>query len=159
MKNKRTNFLRGSIAVLGFIILAACVFWLPGRASYFATIGPEFAHLQYPVLIGIYITTIPFYYALFQTLRLLNYIDSNKPFSEKSEESIKKIKYAAFVISALYFIGFIFINFQKGALAPGVGLLGLLIAFASIAIAIFAAVLEELLNEAIMIKEENDYTI
>lgn len=159
MKNKRTNFLRGSLAVIGFIILAACVFWLPGRARYFATIGSEFAHLQYPVLIGIYITTIPFYYALFQALRLLDYIDSNEPFSEKSEESIKKIKYSAFIISASYFIGFIFINFQKGALTPGVGLLGLLIAFASIAIAIFAAVLEELLNKAIMIKEENDYTI
>jgi ABC-type nitrate/sulfonate/bicarbonate transport system permease component len=43
--------------------------------------------------------------------------------------------------------------------APGIILIGLVIIFASIVIAVFAAVLEKLLKKAIDIKAENDLTI
>ncbi len=43
--------------------------------------------------------------------------------------------------------------------APGLILLGLVITFAPTVIAVFAAVLEKLLKDAIDIKSENDLTI
>ncbi len=43
--------------------------------------------------------------------------------------------------------------------APGIILIGLVIVFASMVIAVFSAVLQRLLKEAIDIKSENDLTV
>ena len=43
--------------------------------------------------------------------------------------------------------------------APGIILIGMVIIFASMVIAVFAAVLQRLLQEAIDIKSENDLTV
>ncbi|MGV2643750.1 DUF2975 domain-containing protein, partial [Clostridium perfringens] len=43
--------------------------------------------------------------------------------------------------------------------APGIILIGMALIFASIVIAVFAAVLQKLLQEAIDIKSENDLTV
>ena len=43
--------------------------------------------------------------------------------------------------------------------APGVIFIGLVVPFASMVIAVFAAVLQRLLQEAIDIKSENDLTV
>lgn len=43
--------------------------------------------------------------------------------------------------------------------APGIIVIGLIIIFASMVIAVFAAVLQKLLKEAIDIKSENDLTV
>ena len=43
--------------------------------------------------------------------------------------------------------------------APGIIVIGLVIIFASMVIAVFAAVLQRLLQEAIDIKSENDLTV
>lgn len=43
--------------------------------------------------------------------------------------------------------------------APGIIVIGLIIIFASMVIAVFAAVLQKLLKEAIAIKSENDLTV
>jgi capsular polysaccharide biosynthesis protein len=51
------------------------------------------------------------------------------------------------------------ISWRKLDDAPGAIVIGLVIIFASIVIAVFAAVLEKLLRTAIDIKSENDLTI
>ncbi|MGV2488281.1 UNVERIFIED_CONTAM: DUF2975 domain-containing protein, partial [Bacillus mycoides] len=43
--------------------------------------------------------------------------------------------------------------------APGIIILGMLLIFASMVIAVFAAVLQRLLKDAIDIKSENDLTV
>ena len=43
--------------------------------------------------------------------------------------------------------------------APGIILIGMVIIFAALVIAVFAAVLQKLLQEAIDIKSENDLTV
>jgi hypothetical protein len=43
--------------------------------------------------------------------------------------------------------------------APGIIVIGMIIIFASMVIAVFAAVLQKLLKEAIDIKSENDLTV
>ena len=43
--------------------------------------------------------------------------------------------------------------------APGIILIGMVIIFASLVVAVFAAVLQRLLKEAIYIKLENDLTV
>ena len=107
-----------------------------------------------------YAAAIPFYFALYQAFKLLSYIDKNKAFSELSVKALKNIKYCAITISSLYVLGMpLFYLMAKKDDAPGIILIGLVIIFASMVIAVFAAVLQRLLQEAIDIKSENDLTV
>ncbi|MDG5788410.1 DUF2975 domain-containing protein [Evansella sp. AB-P1] len=157
-KQGTTLFLKITIFFIGIIVLLLCAFWLPMQANILAEMYPEFLYLKYPLLIGIYMTAIPFFFAMYKGFRLLNYIDMNQAFSELSVKSLGIIKYCSITISLLYVIG-IFILISQNAGNPGILLLGLVIIFASIVIAVFAAVLQKLLKSAINIKTENDLTV
>ena len=116
--------------------------------------------MKYLVLIDLYATAIPFYFALYQAFKLLSYIDKNKAFSDLSVKALKNIKYCAITISILYVAGMpLFFLMADKDDAPGIIVLGLVIIFASIVIAVFAAVLQKLLKDAIDIKSENDLTV
>ena len=150
MKRCSTIFLKIAVILIGIPVLALCIFWLPGFANY----------LPYPVLIGVYATAITFFFALYQALKLLSYIDKNKAFSELSVKALKYIKYCAITISIIYavLIPFLF-PIADADDAPGLVGFPIIIVFASIVIAVFAAVLQRLLQDAIDIKSENDLTV
>ncbi|SFQ87640.1 Protein of unknown function [Priestia endophytica DSM 13796] len=104
----------------------------------------------------------PFFIALYQSLKLLSYIDQNKVFSELSVRALKYIKYCAITISTLIVVGIIsgFILIAgKGEDITGFISLGLMLTFASMVIAVFAAVLQRLLQRVIDIKSENDLIV
>jgi hypothetical protein len=77
-----------------------------------------------------------------------------------SVDALKKIKNCAITISGLYvvIIPFVFMIAEWDD-APGLVLINLVIIGASMVIAVFAAVLQRLLQEAIDIKTENDLTV
>ncbi|ACJ82745.1 MULTISPECIES: DUF2975 domain-containing protein [Bacillaceae] len=158
MKRGTTVFLKIAVFLIGITVLALCIFWLPWLANDTAEMFPEFAFLQYPVLIGLYVTVIPFFLALYQALKLLNYIENNNAFSELSVKVLKYIKYCAITISILYLIGTIVLMSQN-ALHPGIAIIGLTIIFTSVVIAVFTAVLQKLLKNVLDIKSENDFTV
>jgi hypothetical protein len=146
--------LRAVIFLIGAGVLALCVIVLP------AAIVSEEAGYYRPLLLGMYVPALPFFAALYQTLRLLSYIDQNKAFSPLSVKALKKIKYCAIAISVLYASGMPYIVYVADRDdAPGAVAIGLIIIFASFVIAVFAAVLERLLQNAIDIKSENDLTV
>lgn len=153
-----TRFLKITVFLIGITILTLCIFLLPRLANYAAEMYPEFAYLQYPILIGLYLTAIPFFIALYQALKLLNNIDNNNAFSELSVKALKYIKYCAVTISILYVIGIIFLVSQNAS-QPGITVLGFTIIFTSAVIAVFTAVLQKLLKNALNIKSENDLTV
>ncbi|MFS0654772.1 DUF2975 domain-containing protein [Bacillus sp. 179-C3.3 HS] len=158
MKRGTTLFLKVAVFLIGITVLALCIFMLPWLANDTAEMYPEFAYLQYPILIGLYITAIPFFIALYQALKLLNYIDHHHAFSELSVMALKYIKYCAVTISILYVIGIIFLMSQNAS-QPGIAVIGFIIIFTSVVIAVFTAVLQKLLKNALDIKSENDLTI
>lgn len=150
MKRCSTIFLKIAVILIGIPVLALCIFWLPGFINY----------LHFLVLMGVYATGITFFFALYQVLKLLSYIDKNKAFSELSVNALKYIKYCANTISIIYavLIPFIF-PIADADDAPGLVAFPIIIIFASIVIAVFAAVLQRLLQDAIDIKSENDLTV
>ncbi len=98
--------------------------------------------------------------ALYQTLRIINYIDLNIAFSGRSVLALKKIKLSALAACAILTINLFFMYlWAERADAPGLIIIGLAFVFASFVVAIFAAVLQMLLQEAIDIKAENDLTV
>ncbi|MGM7682903.1 DUF2975 domain-containing protein [Cytobacillus sp. Hm23] len=158
MKKVTTLLLKIAIGMIGVTVLALCIDWLPWQANVLEAMYPEFAHLKYPLLIGIYMTAIPFFFALYQALKLLSFIDKNKAFSNLSVKSLNYITYCATTICILYVIGFIILHSQN-AENPGILILGWAITFVSFVIAIFAVVLKKLLQNAIHLKAENDLTV
>ncbi|CAM3825090.1 DUF2975 domain-containing protein [Mesobacillus zeae] len=158
MKKGTTFSLEAAVSIVGIISLSLCIFYFPGLAQETADRFPEFSGLQYPVLIGVYATAIPFYFALYQALKLLNCIDRNKAFSEEAVKTLKHIKYCAISISVLYAFGSLLLFFEN-ALHPGVVIIVATVIFASVVIALFSAVLQMLLKNALDIKSENDLTV
>jgi hypothetical protein len=154
MKQASTFFLRGVIFLIGLGVIALCIFVLPVGLRSGDTMGYR------PIIVGMYIAAIPFFIALYQALKLLSYIDKNNAFSELSIKSLKNIKYSGIAISTLYTVGMPYIfNVADKDDAPGVVAIGLIIIFASIVIAVFAAVLQKLLTTGMTIKSENDLTV
>ncbi|WP_339230387.1 DUF2975 domain-containing protein [Oceanobacillus sp. FSL K6-2867] len=158
MKHGSTLFLKAAVFLIGTPVLALSIFgvyWLVNNPA-----NPEYDHILYPIIIGMYVSVIPFFVALFQAFKLLSYIDKNQAFSELSVMALKKIKWCAVTITGLYVIIIPFVyNVAELDDAPGLIIIGMVPIFASMVIAVFAAVLQRLLEEAIHIKSENDLTV
>ena len=160
MKHGSTFFLKIAVILIGVPILALCIFLVPEIGNFAAELYPDMAYIKYLVFIDLYAAAIPFYFALYQAFTLLSFIDKNEAFSELSVRALKKIKYCAITISILYVAGLpLFYLIAEMDDAPGIILIGLVIIIASMVIAVFAAVLQRLLQEAIDIKSENDLIV
>lgn len=158
MKRGSTIFLKMAVLLIGLPILGLCIYGIPWLANH--PVNPNYAGSLYPIVIMMYISVIPFIIALFQSFRLLSYIDKNEAFSSFSVRSLKIIKYCAIVISSLYLVmlPFVFLVADKDD-APGLIIVGMVPICASLVIAVFSAVLQRLLQEAIDIKSENDLVV
>ncbi|MBM7715230.1 DUF2975 domain-containing protein [Siminovitchia sp. FSL H7-0308] len=158
MKRGSTLFLKTAVIFMGMPALAFCIYGLTWLVK--NPVNPDYAHLLYPIGIGLYVSVIPFFVALFQAFKLLGYIDNHQSFSELSVKRLKNIKFSAMVISGLYVVmtPFVYLVAEMDD-APGLIIIGMILIFASMVIAVFAAVLQRLLEEAIHIKSENDLTV
>lgn len=156
MKRGSTIILRGAVILIGLVVLGLCIFALP--PAIISELARDFDYG--PIFVGLYVPAIPFFFALYQALLLLGYIDKNKAFSELSVKSLKYIKYCALTISALFVAGFPYVFYLADRDdAPGVAAIGLVIIFASFVIATAAGVFQRLFQNAIDIKAENDLTV
>lgn len=158
MKRGSTWFLRIAVFLIGTPVLILALFglyWLVNNP-----VSPDYDHILYPILVGMYITVIPFIVALYQAFKLLTYIEKNQSFSELTVKSLKNIKFCGIIITGLYvgMMPFVYLVAELDD-APGLIVIGMVFAFASIVIAVFAAVLQRLLQEAIDIKSENDLVV
>lgn len=154
MKKGSTLFLKFVVVFFGLLVAGLCLVRLPLGIS-----SPS-SGMYRPLLIGMYFPAIPFFVALYQTLKLLSYIDTNTAFSDLSVKALQRIKYCGIIISVMYALGMPYIlHVADLDDVPGVVVISLVFTFASLVIAVFAAVLTKLLQSAIDIKSENDLTV
>ncbi|MBM6617841.1 DUF2975 domain-containing protein [Bacillus suaedaesalsae] len=163
MKPSSTLFLKVAVIFIGIPVLALCLFLLPqiaNEANEAMERGSDVALAVYALLLIMYVSAVPFFFALYQSFNLLTYIDRNEAFSELSVKALNKIKKSAIIISGLYVIAlpFVYVLAEVDD-APGLILVGMVMVFAPLVIAVFAAVLQRLLQEAIDIKSENDLIV
>ena len=160
MKKGSTLFLKGVLLLMALIALAVAIFALPSIARGVPKEYPITANFLYLFIAGLYLSVVPFFVALHQAFKLLNYIDKDTAFSGSSVKALKYIKYSAIANSVFYTTG-IPLLFQVAELddAPGLGIIALAFACTPLVIATFAAVLQRLLQNALDIKSENDLTV
>ncbi len=70
--------------MIGLAALAFSVFLVVG-------INTDQTGYYSPILIGMFVPAIPFFIALYQALKLLNYIDKNEAFSGLSIRALKTL--------------------------------------------------------------------
>lgn len=164
-----TRLMQATVSAIGIVVLLFGVFLFPEFSREAALvadaasqrISPWFSYVNYTFLAGLYAAMVPFFIAIFQTMKLLCYINKKKAFSDLSVKALKVIKYCALAVCAFYMAGVMPIAYCFADLddAPGVVLIFLVIGLAPFVIATFAAILQTLLREAIAIKAENDLTV
>lgn len=158
MSSGKYSFLKVVLFVIALLTLFASIVWLPSLARQTISLYPEFASLRIPLLVGLYITVIPFFFALYQALILLRLIEQKEAFSPLAVNALRHIRNAAIVICSLYFASSILLV-TNDAMYPAVMIIIGLTMFTSVTIFFFAAVLQELLRNALKIKTENDLTV
>lgn len=160
MKLGSTYFLRFALLLIGIGVLALCVFALPSMWKGASAEFPTVSRSVFWIMIVLEATAIPFFIALWQALKLLRHIDQNTAFSDLSVKALRKIKYCAVGITVLYMANVpLLFPIADSDDAPGLILVGMVIAGAPMVVAVFAAVLQRLLQSAIDIKSENDLTV
>lgn len=160
MRRIPTYFLRAAIFTLGAVVLALCIFALPAMWRAVPAEFPNHTYVFYCILTAAYVSTIPFYFALYQAMQLLGHIDKNKAFSALSVKALKRIAYSALTISIVFMVSMpFFYIWADNDDAPGLVIVSMFLVLAPFVVAVFAAVLQRLFQEAIDIKSENDLTV
>lgn len=152
--NVSTLLLKTAICLIGALVLAVCIFVLP------AGIASDQTGYYRPLLLGLYVAALPFFFALYQALTLLGYIDKGRVFTTAAIAALKKINYSAASISGLFTVAMPAIYYAADTDdAPGVMVIGLVVTFASLVVMAVARLCGQLLQNAVIIKTENDLTV
>jgi hypothetical protein len=95
MKNYSTMILRLAIILAAIIVLAIC----GGAAWQAINMNPssDYLILSHVLLAGTCLAAVPCYIALYQSYKLLGYIDAGSVFSDLSVKALKLIMRSAFV--------------------------------------------------------------
>lgn len=159
IKSASTLFLQAVIVLLGIGTLVLLL-WEPQIEGVNAHATNFKIYFQDPFLALVYLGSLPFFFALYQAIKLLGCVGQNKVFSQEAVKSLRTIKYCALVIIGFVVLEEIFIMLNHGSDdAAGGVFMGVLITFGSIVVATTAAMLERLLQSTVDMKSENDRTV
>lgn len=148
-------FLKFALVVLSLPIIALCIFVVPNLGLIAAELVPNFSAIQPIVIMIYYLSAFIYFFASWKAFQLLQYIDRKEAFSIISVHALKAVKICAYGIALLHLLVLpLFYIFAEIDDAPGVIIVGLVVPFASMVIAIFAAVLQKLLFEVVDRKSE-----
>src|SRR6476659_7930619 len=154
IKRSSTAFLQIVIVLVGIGALAILL-WEPhieGRNAH-ATLFE--IYFKDPFLAYAYIASIPFFIALYQAFKVLEYVRQNKTYSQATVKALRTIKYCAIAIIGFVAVSVIFIMFADKDDRPAGVFMRILVAFPSIVIATAAAMFERILQNAVDTKSEN----
>lgn len=159
-KKGGTIFLRFALVAIASLAILLMIFAFPEMWRSFDFEDQMLAQPMRGVIVRWYISAIPFLVGLWQSWKLLGYIDRGVAFSDLSTHALNRIKQCAIIIaivmaSALPF----FYGFAEIDDAPGVVIVGMMFVGGPVAVAVFAALLQKLLQSAIEIKKENELTV
>ncbi|MGE0171354.1 MAG: DUF2975 domain-containing protein [Oligoflexales bacterium] len=98
-----------------------------------------------PFLAYAYLSSIPFFVALYQIFKVLGLAGQNKVLSQQALRSLRRIKYCAISIIGLVAVGEVFIMFGSSDDRAGGVFMGMLITLGSIVVAAAARMFERTL--------------
>lgn len=157
MKRTATIFLQAVILTIGAGILV-WLLWEPHGEGVNAQSGFFEVYLD-PFIAYIYIASVPFFVAVYESVKFLGYVRRDQIFSQRSVRALRTIKYCALVLIGFAALSVLFMIGGDREDRPAGVFLRLLITFPSIVLAAAAAISERVLQNAVDIKSENDLTV
>jgi hypothetical protein len=158
MKKSSTLFLQVVVGLIGVAALALLL--LEPRHEGVNAHATNFQIYSDPFVILVYIGAVPFFLALYQTIKLLGCARRNQMFSSQAVKALKAIKYCALAVIGFVAAEEIYIMLAHGDDdATGGIMMGVFIAFGSVIVLAAAAVFQRILQKAVDLKSENDLTI
>ena len=154
MKKSSILFLQAVIVLIGIVTLFIMI-RLPlteGRATNLDL----FSIYADPLILYIYVASIPFFIALYKVFKLLGYIGQNEAFSLNAVSTLRSIKYCAIALSILIVIAGVYIRIFHNKEDDPAGFIALCIVttFVSLVVATAVAVFEKILQNGVDIKSE-----
>lgn len=148
----RTFFLKLSLALVTGIVLLFNIYLFPRF--------PLHVIQNYFFIGALYTSALLFYWLVFEAFKILSLVERNLAFSGKCLTAVRNIKLAAGGIGIAYIAllpqFFVVANEED---APGMVLIGVAVMMLPFIISTFVAVLQHLLQNAIELKQENDFTV
>lgn len=158
MKRTSTLFLKIVIVLMATAVLAGML-WFPQTEGRATNLDLMSIYAD-PLILYVYLASVPFFIGLFQAFKLLNLIDENKAFSQDAVNALKKMKLASVSLIGFIAIAVISIRFAANGDDPaGPTMLGIILSFAFGVIATTAGVFQKLFQNAVDLQSENDLTV
>jgi len=151
MKKSLTIFLQVVIVALGMGTLALML-WEPHIEGRNAQATLYEIYFKDPFLAYAYIASLPFFVALYQAFKVLQYAGQNKAFSQATVKALRTIKYCGVAMIGFAAVGIILIVLGDSDDHAGGVFMGVLITLVAIVIATTAAWFERILQNAVDIK-------
>ena len=157
MQRNSTIFLQIVIVFIGIGALAVML-WEPHveGANAHATLFQMYFN---SFVVYAFISSVPFFAALYHAFKVLGYVRQNKIFSQATVNSLRIIKYCALAIIGFVAVSVIFMIGGDREDRPAGLFMRILVTFPSIIVATAAAICERILQNAVDIKSENDLTV
>lgn len=154
MKKSSILFLQAVIVLIGIVTLFIMI-RLPlteGRATNLDL----FSIYADPLILYIYVASIPFFIALYRAFQLLGYIGQNEAFTVNAVSTLRSIKNCAIALSILIMLAGIYIRIFHNKEDDPAGFIALCIAmtFVSFVVATAVSVFEKILQNGLDIKSE-----
>lgn len=158
LQRSSTAFLQGVIVFLGIGALTLLL-WVPHLEGRNAHATAFEVYFKDPFLAFVYVGSLAFFLALYHGFQVLGYAGRNQAFSHGAVKSLHTIKLCAIAIIGFVAVGEIFILMSSEEDKAGGVFMGILVAGTSIVIATAAATFQQILQNAVDLKSENDLTV
>lgn len=157
-RDRLVKWLLFIVVFSGLAVLLLCIFAIPYLASAATVNNPEFEGLKIPVMVYIYLTTVPFYAGLYEAVKICRGILKGADFTNANVRSLVRISRYAFAEVVLYLTGAVLL-WAFNAQHPTVFFLILVIVFIAVTLSTFSAALAYIIKKAVLLREENEQTI
>jgi hypothetical protein len=149
MEKTSTVFLQGLLVLAGISVLGFML-WLPPHEGRNAQATLFAAYFKDPFLAYVYLGSIPFFTALYQAFRVLDYIRRDETFLPPTLKALRTIRYCALATVGLTVGGVVYLVLAAGAQEDTAGgvMPGAFAAFVSLAAAAGAGVLESIIKRS-----------
>jgi hypothetical protein len=159
-----TRFARGVVYLVGIAALAVCFILLPELVREESVGKPTDPSLTFLFFAFAYVLAVPFFIALYQTHKLLDLIDKHQAFTQKTLRALQYIKNCTIAFGVMLVMALVIVLSIVRSIDPREDItafisIGFIFTFVTAIIAVFVAVLQKLVADAVALKSENDLII
>lgn len=143
----KSVYLSSFLIKLFIVLLFISIFTLPFIVSWYINVANKEEIIYQPLLVTLYSSLIPISIALLCLNRLLENVKKGLVFVQNNVKSMRLISWCCFAVTFIFCVfGFYYI-------------LSLLLSIMAALVGLMFRILKNLFEQAIAIKEENDFTI